>query len=93
MGEADKQRSCGFVVLVIALVPIVPVSLAHGDEDLYGPVRQLTFSDANDEDGAFAVANDGTIYFAWISNRAGNTDVWMKSSRDGIDWSDPWPVV
>jgi len=58
-----------------------------------GPVMQLTFSDANDEDGAFAIADDGTVYFAWISDRAGNTDVWMKSSRDGVNWNDPWPVV
>jgi len=83
----------GFVVLLIAIVPIVRAPLAIGDEDAYGPVRQLMFSDANDEDGAFAVADDGTVYFAWISDRAGNTDVWMKSSRDGINWSDPRPVV
>jgi hypothetical protein len=32
----------------------------------------LTFSDANDADGAFAAADDGTVYFAWISDRAGS---------------------
>ena len=64
-----------FAVLLIALVPIVHVPPASAGEDAYGPVRQLTFSDANDEDGAFAVADDGAVYFAWISDRAGNTDV------------------
>lgn len=81
------------VVLLVALLPIVREPALSAGEDAYGPVRQLTFGDANDEDGAFAVADDGTVYFAWISDRAGNTDVWMKSSKDGIHWSDPWPVV
>ena len=89
----DKQGSRGLVVLLIALAPIVLVSFAIGDDDAHGPVRRLTHSDANDEDGAFAVADDGTIYFAWISDRAGNTDVWMRSSKDGINWSDSRPVV
>lgn len=90
----DQQGlSRGFVVLLIALAGIVPVSFAIGDDDAFGPVRKLTHDDANDEDGAFALADDGTIYFAWISDRSGNTDVWMKSSKDGISWSDPWPVV
>jgi hypothetical protein len=71
----------------------VQVPWLFGEDNSYGPVLQLTFSDANDEDGAFALADDGTVYFAWISDRAGNTDVWMKSSKDGVNWNDPWPVV
>jgi len=86
------RRWRGLGLLVMAYAFLVPAPLVVGD-DVNGPVRQLTFSDANDEDGAFAVADDGTVYFAWISDRAGNTDVWMKSSRDGIHWTEPWPVV
>ena len=90
---ADNQALRGLVVLLIAFAPIVLVSFAIGDDDAHGPVKRLTHSEANDEDGAFALADDGTIYFAWISDRAGNTDVWMKSSKDGINWSDSRPVV
>jgi len=90
---SDKQGLRGLAVLLIALAPIAFVSFAMADDDAQGMVKQLTLSDANDEDGSFAVADDGTIYFAWISDRAGNTDVWMKSSKDGINWSDAWPVV
>lgn len=54
---------------------------------------RLTTGDADDEDGAFGRTDDGTVYFAWISNRAGNVDVWMTSTRDGLAWSDPWPAV
>ncbi len=91
LASSDDNRR--FVVLFLAFVPIESVSLAIADDDAYGPVRQLTFSDANDEDGAFAVADDGTVHFVWISDRAGNTDVWIKSSKDGIKWGEPRPAV
>jgi hypothetical protein len=54
---------------------------------------RLTTGNAEDEDGTFGRSDDGTVYFAWISNRAGNVDVWMTSTRDGLTWSDPWPAV
>jgi hypothetical protein len=71
---------------------LIPGRKGEGYEAKW-PVMALTSGDSNDEDGAFALGEDGTIYFAWISDRAGSVDVWMKSSKDGIKWSDPRPAV
>ena len=73
-----KGRPRRFWIPIIALLFIVfalmIIERPDGDDGSYGPVMQLTFGDTNDEDGAFALADDGTIYFAWMSDRAGNTD-------------------
>jgi len=66
---------------------------SEGCADAGGRVLRLTTGSATDEDGTFGLGDDGTVYFAWVSNRAGNVDVWMTSTRDGLTWSDPWPVV
>ena len=62
-------------------------------DDRGGAVFALTDGPAIDEDGTFLLAEDGTVHCAFISNRAGNMDVWMTSSRDALRWSAPRPVV
>lgn len=75
------------------LRPALPGPLAQGCNNAGGQVMRLTPGEAKDEDGAFALADDGTIFFAFISNRSGNTDVWMTSSEDAFTWTPPWPAV
>ena len=93
----NKASRHGHMFSVIALLFILFAFLTIGclreGDDANMPVMQLTFGGSNDEDGAFALADDGTVYFAWMSDRAGNVDIWIKSSKDGIKWSDPWPAV
>lgn len=54
--------------------------------------RQLTFG-GQDEDGSLLAASNGRYYFAWISARAGTTDVYIKESPDGESWGDPWLAI
>ena len=58
-------------------------------DDRGGEVRQLTMGDSDDEDGTFLVGDDGTLHFAFISDRGGTIDVWMISSPDALTWSAP----
>jgi hypothetical protein len=62
-------------------------------DDRGGAAFALTDGPTTDEDGTFLLADDGTVHFAFISNRAGTMDVWMTSSRDALQWSAPRPVV
>jgi hypothetical protein len=58
-----------------------------------GAPVNLSQHPATDEDGSFIVADDGTLFFAFMSERSGSPDIWMTSSPDGVTWADPWPVV
>ena len=63
-------------------------------DDRNGEVFRLTDEPSMDEDGSIIVDDNGTIFFAFISDREGpDMDVWMTSSQDGTTWEDPWPVV
>ena len=94
-----------FRPLVVALAVAVsgacgsgPSTPDRGDsrpacDDRGGAVFALTDGPTTDEDGSFLLADDGTVHFAFISNRSGSMDVWMTSSRDALQWSTPRPVV
>jgi|ERR1043166_70509 hypothetical protein len=89
-----------WLVFVIASIGVLGASAAAGDsptatvsENRFGKVFQLTNGPKTDEDGSFIGGDDGKIYFAFISNRSGNMDVWLTSSKDGQQWSEPHAVV
>jgi len=69
--------------------PVVSTSTSTCTPIAAGPLT----SGGTDEDGSILVVDD-TVYFAWISRRNGDTDVYMESSDDnGETWSAPWIAV
>ena len=56
-------------------------------DDQGGAAFQLTTDPATDEDGDFLLAADGTLYFAFMSERSGNMNIWMTSSKNALDWA------
>jgi len=50
------------------------------------PIR-ITTNTAWDYDPSIMVANDGTFWITWYSERSGNRDLWYKTSANGSTWS------
>jgi hypothetical protein len=50
-------------------------------------------SPTKDEDPSVIRAHDGTLFVAWFSDRGGNADIYVTSTRDGVDWSPPARVT
>ncbi|HEX6628664.1 MAG TPA: sialidase family protein [Gemmatimonadaceae bacterium] len=50
-------------------------------------------SPTKDEDPSVLLARDGTILVAWFSDRGGNPDVYISSTRNGRDWTAPVRVT
>jgi len=49
---------------------------------------QLTNNTENDRDPSIVQLSNGTILVAWQWERAGNTDIYYKTTLDGAIWSD-----
>jgi len=52
-----------------------------------------TGSPTKDEDPSVIRARDGTLFVAWFSDRGGNPDIYVTSTRNGSDWSSPARVT
>jgi hypothetical protein len=50
-------------------------------------------SPTKDEDASVLLAKDGTIFVAWFSDRGGNADVYITSTKNGRDWTSPVRVT
>ena len=50
-------------------------------------------SPTKDEDPSVLLARDGTIYVAWFSDRGGNPDIYITSTKNGHDWTTPVRVT
>ena len=48
-----------------------------------------TGSPTKDEDPTVLRARDGTMFVAWFSDRGGNPDIYLTSTRDGRSWRSP----
>ncbi len=46
-------------------------------------------SPSKDEDPSIVVTRDGRIIVAWFSDRGGNSDIYLASTGDGINWTTP----
>jgi hypothetical protein len=46
-----------------------------------------------DEDPSVLVTDDGTLVVAYFSDDAGNADLFLRTSRDGVTWSAPTQVT
>ena len=46
-----------------------------------------------DEDPSVLLAADGTLYVAWFSDRSGNPDIYLTSSKDRVTWSAPLRIT
>jgi len=44
-------------------------------------------SPTKDADPSVLLAKDGTIFVAWFSDRGGNPDIYITSTRNGHDWT------
>jgi subtilisin family serine protease len=52
------------------------------------PEARLTSDLGDDQDPAMGQTLDGKLWFLWTSDRAGNDDIWYRtSSNGGTDWS------
>ncbi|HEX6749503.1 MAG TPA: sialidase family protein [Longimicrobium sp.] len=52
-----------------------------------------TGSPTKDEDPSVVRARDGRMVVAWFSDRGGNADIYVASTRDGTTWSAPARVT
>lgn len=50
-------------------------------------------SPTKDEDPSILLAQDGTIFVTWFSDRGGNNDVYITSTKNGRDWTTPVRVT
>lgn len=48
-----------------------------------------TGSPTKDEDPSVLLASDGTVYVAWFSDRGGNPDIYLTSTKDRVTWTAP----
>lgn len=48
---------------------------------------------SKDEDPSIVVTRDGRIIIAWFSDRDGNSDIYLSSTGDGINWTTPVRVT
>ena len=67
-----------FLLISVVLSNAAPREDPVSFEETYGPAMRLTWGESNDEDGDVALADDGTNFFLWMSDRAGNKniDIW-----------------
>ncbi|MBU4274110.1 MAG: glycoside hydrolase, partial [Planctomycetes bacterium] len=61
-------------------------STSNGGTSWSDPIR-ITTNNAWDYDPTIMVANDGTFWIVWYSERSGNRDLWYKTSANGVTWS------
>lgn len=54
---------------------------------------QLTSGTGKNEDPCLLRAKGGTIYMAWFSDRSGNPDIYINSTKDGKRWGKPVAVI
>ncbi len=52
-----------------------------------------TGSPTKDEDPSVVRARDGRLFVAWFSDRGGNADIYITSTRNGREWSEPVRVT
>jgi hypothetical protein len=63
-----------------------------GDDSVFEPTEPLLLSSGSptkDEDPSVLRAQDGTMFVAWFSDRGGNADIYITSTRDGKEWTSP----
>ena len=90
------KKANAFVVLLV-VIPIILVMQCKAKE--YPPDYKTTCPilvtdvEGNNEDPFLLRAHDGTIYLVWFSERGGNADIYMKTSKDGKRWSEHTVII
>jgi hypothetical protein len=83
----------------IACVVLVALGACDGASEPDGAIQPTDptllsrGSPTKDEDPSVLRAADGTLFVAWFSDRGGNPDIYLTSTRDGADWEDPVRVT
>jgi hypothetical protein len=94
MITACRRRPVGLLVIAATVVAACGESTPPDGEFRPTEPRLLSaLSPAKDEDPSVLRAADGTLLVAWFSERSGNPDLWITSTRNGADWTDPVRVT
>jgi len=57
------------------------------------PALLSTGSPTKDEDPSVLRAQDGALFVTWFSDRGGNPDIYLTSTRNGTEWTSPVRVT
>ena len=91
------MKKANALVVLLVLIPIILVTQCKSKE--YPPDYKtttpilITDIEGNNEDPFLLRAKDGTIYLVWFSERSGNADIYMKTSKDGKIWSEHTVII
>ena len=90
------KKANSFVVFLV-LIPIILVTQCESKEypadyETTTPTP-ITDSEGNNEDPFLLQAKDGIIHLVWFSERSGNADIYMKTSKDEKIWSEPIAIT
>ncbi len=86
-----------YLVLLTALLPLtLSCDESKSPPRPFAPTEATLLSvgsPTKDEDPSAVLARDGTIFVAWFSDRGGNADIYITSTRNGRDWTQPVRVT
>ncbi len=91
------MKKANALVVLLVLIPNILVTQCKSKE--YPPDYKtttpilITDIEGNNEDPFLLRAKDGTIYLVWFSERSGNADIYMKTSKDGKIWSEHTVII
>ena len=90
-------RHIAFVLLFISVLSSAGARASQSDDGPKfkpGSTQLLSAgSPTKDEDPSVIRAHDGRLFVAWFSDRGGNPDIYVTSTRDGSDWTSPVRVT
>lgn len=85
------MKNAKVLVVLLILIPVILAAQCKSREypSDYKATTPILVTDVegNNEDPFLMRAIDGTIYLVWFSERGGNADIYLKTSKDGKIWS------
>ena len=90
----NKANALGVLLLLIPLIVGMQCRSKEDPPD-YATTDPILITDieGNNEDPFLLRAKDGILYLVWFSERSGNADIYMKTSKDGKTWSEDTVIV
>ena len=83
----------GQIAAIVALVSCTETKALVTPWEVTEPTLLSTGSPTKDEDASVLLAKDGTVFVTWFSDRGGNPDVYITSTKNGRDWTTPVRVT
>jgi hypothetical protein len=79
------------ITLLAALLPLLASCReTHSPVPTFAPTEPTLLSvgsPTKDEDPSVLLARDGTVFVAWFSDRGGNPDIYITSTKNGREWT------